>query len=431
MLRVPTKPAHQLMLVFAVALAVRVLAELALSSAIPAWTSGSSMEYRIGLAESIMRGEGFAFQGIPNVYQTPAYPAFLAILFTLFGKHWLAFVLAQAVLDSLSCVGIALIGRRFSAYGWAAGLIFAIYPYAILQSRSVIDTTPFIFLFIWSIVAFLQFADTRRLRYLVMGAISLGVGASMRPSILPVALGLVAWLVFSRMPLKQVVSYTVIAGVLSAALPFAWTVRNYMLTGEFPVFTVGGTHTVWYGHNRHVLTIYRNGDSPDEVGRNPRYPMTPNIQVSTFFAAQPREQLELGRLCLAEAAEWRAAHPWETFQYTLLKLKTILSWEYSPRAIGAPFHEARLWLYRLTNGPIIVLGWLGLLILALRKDRYAVFMWTIAATFVAMHAATLVVSRHKLPLDAFLTAFIPCSLEYLRALVRGRGREWLRMRPPA
>ena len=423
-LHAPGKPFQRLLIVFVVTLLVRIVLEIVLSEVIPEWTSGSSKRYRLGLAESILGGEGFSMNGVPSLYQTPAYPFFLASVFFLFGTHWWTVVISQGLLEALSSVGIALIGERFSAKGWTAGLVYALYPYTAMQSRSIIDTSLFIFLFIWSIVCLIRFIDRRRLKDLVFGGIFLGAGFLARPVILPVAFGLVIGLCFTKMKMRQIILYTTLAGLISVSFPLSWTARNFLLTEQFPVFSVAGAHSMWYGHNRHVLVVYQRGDSLDAIGRDPRYPMTPNVKVAEFFELEPRDQVKLAEVCKAEVSAWIRENPAEVLHYSLLKLRTIFSWEYFPRSIDAPYQNLRKWLYRITNGPIIVLGWLGLVLLIVRKNPFAAFMWCVALGFVLLHVAVMVFSRHMLPLDALLMTTVPLSYEFLKASIsRIRKRE--------
>ena len=82
----------------------------------------------------------FAFGGVENIYQTPVYPTFLAAIFAVFGNHWWSIAFVQGALDALSAVAISRIGAKLSANGWWAGLVYALFPYAAMQSRAIVDT---------------------------------------------------------------------------------------------------------------------------------------------------------------------------------------------------------------------------------------------------------------------------------------------------
>ena len=410
----PLKSNHKYVIVFAATLAIRLIVAMVFIDVFPEWPTGSSIEYRVGLAEGILNGEGFSFHGTPNLYQTPVYPFFLALVFFILGNYWWSVAILQAVLEGFSSVGLSVIGNKFSEKGWIAGLIYAAYPYAVMQSRSIVDTPLFVFLFIWSIVFFVKFFDKLQLKHLIFGALFLGIGFLTRPTVFPIAFAFVFYLIVRRFKIRQIIFYASVAGLISIMIPLSWTVRNYLITDEFPVFAVGGSHIMWQSHNQHIYQIYQRGESPDEVGRDIRYPMTPNVKVSDFFQIGPKEQVRLGRTCSAQVSAWIYDHPSEVFQYSVLKLKTMLSWEYFPASINAPYHKIRLWIYRLTNGPVLLLGWLGLGLLILKRNQYAAFMWCIVIGFILVHVTSLPSSRHKIPLDALLMTVIPVSYEFLR-----------------
>lgn len=84
----PLKSNHKYVIVFAAALAIRLIVAMVFIDVFPVWPTGSSIEYRVGLAEGILNGEGFSFHGTPNLYQTPVYPFFLALVFFILGNYW-------------------------------------------------------------------------------------------------------------------------------------------------------------------------------------------------------------------------------------------------------------------------------------------------------------------------------------------------------
>ena len=134
--------------VFIVTDLVRLILAVVFINIFPEWPTGTSTAYRIGLAEGILSGEGFSYNGIPNLYQTPVYPFFLAVIFAMLGNHWWSIALFQSMLEGISSIAISKIGGSLSKHGWLAGLVYAFYPYAAMQSRSIVDTPLLVMLFI-------------------------------------------------------------------------------------------------------------------------------------------------------------------------------------------------------------------------------------------------------------------------------------------
>lgn len=392
----------------------------------PNWPTGSSVRYRIGLAEGILSGMGFIYNGVPSLYQTPVYPFFLAIIFFTVGKHWWSLTLFQGILEGISSVGIAKIGSRFSEKGWLAGVIYAIYPYGIMQSRSIVDTPLFVSLFILSILCYLKFMDDHNIVNLIMASIFLGIGTLNRASMAVIGIAFVSYMIFAKYRWKALLMYTIISGLIAVSIPFGWVLRNYHLTGHFPVFSVGGQHFMWYAHNEHIYKVLQRNESPDIIGNNPRYPIVPPISTTDFFTRSPAEQVRLGNYCSDRVRTWISSHKIEVVKYSLLKLKRFLSWEKFPAKIGQPYQDLRILIYKLINAPVTLLGWLGVIILCLKRNKMAYFIAAAAIGFVLMHVIAIGGSRHKIPLDALLISFMPFTITYICCLAAHfRGQDSL------
>jgi 4-amino-4-deoxy-L-arabinose transferase-like glycosyltransferase len=368
------------------------------------WPVGSSVAYRTGLASSLARGDGFSYAGYPNLYQTPVYPAFLAVVFYLVGNHWWTIAVSQSLVDSLTAILVGKIGSRLTPHGWLAGIFYAVFPYAAMQCRAIVDTPIVVLLFVAASWAFLAFLQSHRKPHLFVGIIAVGVGILARPTCIVIVGAFCVAVLFSRIRVRRAILISATTLGLAAVIPLAWTYRNYELTGDFPVLAVGGQHALWYSHNEHVGGIYERGESPDRVGRDPRYPMYPNYAVSSFFGVEPKEQLALANECSNKARIWVSDHPREVLVYTILKLGCFLNPDYVIRQQENSLQSLRIWVHRATSTPITLLGWFGIMI-AIRRDRaVGSFLLLVAGAFVAMHVIAIFGSRHKIPLEAVFCA---------------------------
>lgn len=129
--------------IFLVALALRLAKLWANTPLVPGGDEPQYLELARGLARS---GEYLAPQGIPDVFQggrtgeqtafrTPALPALLALHFYLLGPSDLYPRLTLVLLSSLTCVLIALVGRRLISIqsGLLAASCWAVWPPALLS----------------------------------------------------------------------------------------------------------------------------------------------------------------------------------------------------------------------------------------------------------------------------------------------------------
>tara|TARA_Y100001980_G_C14538692_1_gene315950 strand:+ start:517 stop:1665 length:1149 start_codon:yes stop_codon:yes gene_type:complete len=372
------------------------------------------MKYRIGLAESLMSGQGFSYNGYLNIYQTPVYPFFLSLIFTLFGKNWLAVLITQSILDCFSCVWISKISLRFSYYGIISGMIFTFYPYSAAQCLAIIPTSLFTFLLIGSIYYFFKFDDSKNIKHLFLSSFFLSIGILNRPSIIFIPVVFILFICFNKTyNVRKIFNISLIILVSSYFLSSAWLIRNYYLSKKFPVFAVAAEHTMWYSHNTHTKTIYERGESPDIINTDTRYLMSPNIKVSDFFKTNISGQLKLAEHCRLSANDWLSNNFEIALEYSLIKFKVIFGWEYFPSVADSPFHELRKIIYRLSKFPIVLLGWLGIIIIVLKKNIEGLTLVLIMLAISFLYLISLPSSRHMVPLDSFLMIFSPLTIQFI------------------
>jgi len=78
-----------------------------------------------GLALSLLEGKGYTFEGEPRFYPPPLYPAFIALVYWVFGISPPAVRVVQAILGGLLCVLVSL----WATYLWGkkAGLLVGLF----------------------------------------------------------------------------------------------------------------------------------------------------------------------------------------------------------------------------------------------------------------------------------------------------------------
>ena len=91
----------------------------------------------------------YASNGYVDVTERlPGYPAFLAVIYTLFGENNMIVVAVQIFIDSLTCVIIALITKLVTNKGFMfAGMISVFNLNMIVLSGMVLTDTLFLFFF--------------------------------------------------------------------------------------------------------------------------------------------------------------------------------------------------------------------------------------------------------------------------------------------
>jgi 4-amino-4-deoxy-L-arabinose transferase-like glycosyltransferase len=179
--------------------------------------------------------------------RVPGYPLFISSIYTVFGESLWNVISIQILLDSASCVVIALMAKSLFGKGfWIAGVLSVINLNMIILSASLLTDTLFLFLFILFIFSLLQYLQNERTSWLILLVLFISLATLVRPSsyyLLPILLiGLVVWRLWHRDTIlkigKLVILYLVIIGVLLGGIHQ----RNYQQYGSTALVSQTGTH---------------------------------------------------------------------------------------------------------------------------------------------------------------------------------------------
>ncbi|MDG3006229.1 ArnT family glycosyltransferase [Paludisphaera mucosa] len=202
------------------------------------------------LARSVAAGEGLTLRGRPTAYRPPLYPLILAPLTAVAGdRPTFGLAILHIALGAVAAGCTILAARRMGTSArrsLVAGLIVALDPVLVWQSRSVMTETPTAFL----IAAALALA-AHECRWAAPGAgVALGLAALCRPSILPGA-GLAALAAALAAPgtHRERLQRGIGLGVAVAAVLTPWAVRNKIALGEAVWTTTHGGYTLALANN--------------------------------------------------------------------------------------------------------------------------------------------------------------------------------------
>ncbi len=238
--------------IFILALAVRIVA---VGGQWRAPAGGDGREYD-ALARSVLRGEGFRYEGPKGSYRSerlPLYPIFLAGIYSLAG-HSLAVVRGvQVVLGAVSCLliyalGTAIFDRRTGIIAGTSASLYGLFV-TYYGPASILTETIFIFvllLLMWTVWKALQrfSLSYQFLCGALMAAASLikGSGSMLAFFFL---LFLLIFLPLGWRKASQALALT--GGVFLLGLS-PWLLRNYYIHGTLVMSTKGG-HTFWVANN--------------------------------------------------------------------------------------------------------------------------------------------------------------------------------------
>ena len=192
--------------------------------------------------------EDYDPRGVLTSFRAPAYPTFLAGVYSVSGLEWRLFAarLAQAALGATLAPLSYLLARRLfpkpEEAARFAGYAMALYPLLILYPLALATENLFIPLVAAGTLALLHAADGSRGKYYLIAGVLLGLATLTRSVILPFV-GLAAlWLWFAARQRRGALIF--LLAVLAFVIP--WSVRNSLLHGR-PTFVENSL-----GYNLHM-----------------------------------------------------------------------------------------------------------------------------------------------------------------------------------
>ncbi|HEV2021120.1 MAG TPA: glycosyltransferase family 39 protein [Terriglobales bacterium] len=245
------------------------------------YIAGDSFTYG-DLAKNWIQHGIFGFGGptgpVPTLIRLPGYPAFLALVWSVFGiEHYTAVMVVQIFLDVGTCFLVAALARELVSVRAArlAFLIAALCPFTANFAATPLAETPEIF---FSALALLCAAKGLRsdaphpLRWWAGCGAALAACILLRPDggVLLMAIGGLLFVRWARGPERRA---AFLAGVVMAAASFAplvpWTIRNWQVFHVFqplaPRHATAPGEFVPLGYERWLRTWVVDYSSTEEV----------------------------------------------------------------------------------------------------------------------------------------------------------------------
>lgn len=360
------------------------------------------------IARHLNAGDGFIFEQYGAVYRAWKEPLFIVLLagvMRVAGPHeHLAILLWQSVWGIGTALGVMLLARavlRDRTAAFLAGGLAAINPFLVYYDTSYVHPLSFdmcLWVFsTWGVIAAAQ-AEQGGLRPAMRAGGILGVAIWQRATVFAAAAA--AWaaaLVCAPRGERQRVGKRAAIGLGLAGLLFLpWIVRNAMVVGR-PVITTDAAHILWLGNNP-----WSNGTYSDAEGRRIIHRADPELLARLRGASE----LEQSDLFLREVARFVREQPARAASLVLRRVWSFV-W-FSPNA-GLLYTEAQQRLYRAAYAGLLLLGGAGFLRYWRRasgEDRAkALMVLASVGGIAAVHAATAINLKHRVPLELVLSVF--------------------------
>jgi len=232
--------------------------------------------------------------------RVPGYPLFIASIHTIFGEGLWNVISIQILLDSISCVVIALMAKSLFSKGfWIAGILSAINLNMVILSASLLTDTLFLFLFVLFLFSLLQYLQNERTSWFVLLVLFISMATLVRPSsyyLLPILLiGFVSWRLWHRDTILKIGTLTVLFIIIVGVLLGSIHQRNYQQYESTALVSQTGTHLLgWI-----VPATYQySGQGSYQEGQQ--------LARGKLASALQRDQLEMLSLNPFENSSYRA-----------------------------------------------------------------------------------------------------------------------------
>jgi len=389
------------------------------SSAFPLLV-GDAVTYD-GWATRIANGKWF---GAGVFYQAPLYPYFLGVLYTLFGRDFLAVRMVQIALGASSCVLLARAGRSFfnqTTAGLVAGLLLAAYPTAIFFDCSIQKSVLDLF-FVCALLAVMgRLSERSQNRWWLVTGLLLGLLALTRENALIFFPIVLVWLFVTwrselwKTRLQR--AGLLLLGLAAVLAPVGF--RNLLAGGEFHLTTAQLGPNFYIGNSRAATGFYvplREGrgsalferdDATTLAEQATGRKLTPS-EVSNYWTAKALAEIR------ANVSRW----------LRLVCRKWLLVWNVSEVGDSDDQYTYADWspllqvLNRLLHfGTLCPLAALGIcLTWKLRKRAW--LLYAMILCYAGSVALFYVFSRYRFPLVPMLILFAAAGLTSLRDALR-------------
>ncbi len=394
------KPDRSVLILFAVALALRIVAVIAVQYylnhvALPPRQyviEGDAAGYW-HLARCIAQGDSYEIYTPPRyVLRMPGFPLLLAVSMRLFGESLLAARLVLATIGALGCVGVYQLGQRLFDHriGWIAGGLAAVSPIFVGFSAIELTETVFAVSLVFGLVPLARWGRVSLpepgllspgphgmraalLTGLVAGLWA-GVGCYLRPSWLLFPPCLVLWLwVWKRDRTQLELAVCTVVVMVGSLVP--WGIRNQRVTGHFVLTTLWMGPSLYDGWNPNNSTGDSNMaffDRENLLSQMSEYEMDRQYRQRAWaFAFQNPGQVAVlaGKKTVRYWNPFPNAAQFKTYPALML---VSLGWYlivFVPALIGAWRVRRSLGMLAITAGPILYFAALHLVFVSSVRYR--------------------------------------------------------------
>ncbi len=191
---------------------------------------------------------------VPMIVRTPGYPAFIALVYLVFGEAHVAVIAVQVIFSALSIVVLYHVSYALwgSSAAFLSALLLSVDPATFLSSQLVLTETLFALLLVTSAGAgaFVALRQPNQRRWAFVSGLFLALATLVRPItyylVVPVVVG---WLLHgwsARWGRRRVLSIVALTALPSLVLVGGWQIRNHRVSGSAGYSQIGNYNALCY-----------------------------------------------------------------------------------------------------------------------------------------------------------------------------------------
>ena len=296
---------------------------------------------------------------IPEVIRTPGYPAFVAVIYRLFGVGTLQVAIGQAVVFALICLVVYGIGTRVAGdrAGRAAAFATALFPPLPYYGALVLTEVWTTFILVCACLMALRAIQQDRFRDFIVAGMLFSATTIVRPAffLLPFGLAIaMPMLVPSERSRRRRLGQWAAFALAAALTMVPWFTYNYVYLGRFTLSPAGGIgRGLWEGtwQGRWPGRVHDELTDTADLDISPAQ-LDARVRDIASGADMPPDGM------LNYVHEWRAIRRiWEepTDPMERARARVVADGEYLRAAITRIRADVPGWLWRrLTHGTFIL-----------------------------------------------------------------------------
>ncbi len=358
-------------------------------------TTYSEQAASLAVGNWLGRGQG-------PFWQPPLYPYFLGVIKLAFPESfYYVSRFAQALIGSLTCVLLYLVGRRLfgPSVGFIGGLIAAVYGPLIYFDARLLPAGLATFFTLISLLLLMRAVERPTKSIFTAAGFALGLASLTAAILASLILGVAIWLFYW---LRKNAAPAVVAFLLGAVLAIApVTLRNYTIGGDIVPISYNGGVNFYLGNNANAeqTLALRPGWEWEELVALPlREGITRPAAKSQFFYMQALDYIQnapfdyMGLLAAKIAQFWRGDEIERNQEmYYWRKYSSVLAGTLWKWGVAFPF------------GLVSPLALLGLLVYIRRQGITLPVLFVLGYSFAVI--SFFVAARYRLPIVPLLILF--------------------------